>query len=183
MFPIVLASVFEKIGRKEFWLELLKSDFNRGFLAAFVLIIAFFLAFLLLKICFFILFRVRSCHQILVRRSDGDILVDIDAVTHAAERVFEAFPDLRIRRIRIFQDGGHYRIDLYGSVAHGCSCTELIGALKPALLETLKATFGIGNVKTIRFFIEALKGESSGDPIRISAPEPIEDGASDDISL
>jgi len=183
MFPIVLASVFEKFGKKEFWTELLKSDFNRGFLAAFVLIIALFLAFLVLKICFAVLFRVRSCHQILVHRDDGDILVDSDAIDNAAERVFLTFPDLNIRRIRLYRDGRHYRMDLVCSIAHGCSCTDLIAQVKPALLSTLKETFGIESVRSIRFLIEALKGESAA-PIKISAPEPVpsEEG-SNDLSL
>ena len=146
------------------WQELLRSDFNRGYVAALVLVLALLLAMLILKFLCWLAFRTRRCSEITIPRRDGDIVVSREAVAAAVERELRAFPELNVRKIRLFRRRRAYLMTLCCAYGGGDGVPALADELKPRLLSVLKTTFGIETMKRIKVVIEKLDG---------SAPEPL----------
>ncbi len=138
------------------WQALLQSDFNRGYIAALFLVLALVLALLILKLLFMLAFRTRSCATVTVPRKDGDIVVSRDAVTEAVIRELQSFPALAVRKIRLYRRRRRYLMTIFCGFNGDGGVPQLVEELKPRLTETLKSTFGIDSLDTIKVVIERL---------------------------
>lgn len=148
--------MIDRIFDPEAWRQILQSDFNRGYIAALALVLALLLALLILKFLCWLAFRTRRCSEIIVPRRDGDIVISRDAVTIAVSRELKAFPELDVRRIRLFRRGKIYLMTLFCTYNGGSGIPSLADGLKPRLLNALKDTFGIDSLKRIKVVVEKL---------------------------
>ena len=152
----------------EMWRQLLQSDFNRGYIAALVLYMALFIALMILRFLLWLAFRTRSCSEIVVPRRDGEIVVSRDAVTMAVAHELEAFPELDVRKIRLFRRGKEYLMTIFCTYGGGDGIPAVSDGFKPRVLDSLKRTFGIESLKRIKLVVEKMDARA----MKQSKPEP-----------
>jgi len=139
------------------WKTLLESDFNRGYLAALVLVLALTAALLILKFVLFMMFRTRRASSVTVNTPEGDIVVTRDALGEAVTRELERYPELYLRKLRLFRRGKAYMLTL-SCEFRGSSggVPDVAGQLRPQLKEKLKQFFGIESLRSIKIVVEKL---------------------------
>lgn len=141
----------------EAWRDLLKSDFNRGYLCALALLAALLFIMMMMKLVWWLIFRERSCSRLTISRSDGDIIVSRNALCSAVENELRAVPALKVRKIRIFQHGNGYSITLLAGFDGSGNVSEQIDKVKPLVTKTLRDIFGVENVRRVKVVIENLE--------------------------
>ena len=158
-----------KIFSLQNWQNLLRSDFNRGYMCALALVAALIVVLMILRFVWWLIFRERGCSRLTIRRKDGDIVVSRSAVCAAIDEALKSVAALKVRKLRIFQRGSNYSITLLSSFDGTGSVAELVEQLKPLVTGTLRDTFGIDNVRRVKVVIEELEkddGEDGGDDPR-----------------
>lgn len=156
------------VSSPDFWNTLLGSDFNRGYMAALALVLVLLVVLLVLRFIFFLSFRTRKCKVVTIPDSQGDITISRTAVENAVRNTFTAHPELELRELKLFRKGHTYMLRLHCALdgSQGSAFAALVDELRPALLEMLKETFGITNMRKIRFVLEEYEAAEAG----ISAP-------------
>ncbi len=138
------------------WKILLESDFNRGYLAALVLVLALVVALLILKFIVFLIFRTRRASSVTVKSPDGDIVVTRDALEEAIDRELELYPELYLRKLRMFRRGKAYMLTLFCEFRGSRGVPDVAGRLRPQLKDKLKQLFGVEALRSIRIVVEKL---------------------------
>ncbi len=148
----------------EFWQQLLSSDFNRGYVAGFGLVIVLLIIWFIIKLIIKLKFHSGRCNSIVVPRADGDLVISSQAVESVAAEVISGYPQLTIRRIRLYRHRKNYSMTLYASFAPDgrLGLPELADQIKPQVSEMLRLTYGIDTVGSIRFLIEDMTDHSLG---------------------
>lgn len=141
---------------RDFWNTLLGSDFNRGYMAALLLILILFLILLVVRFVIYLFFRTRKCKAVIIPDSQGDITISRTAVENAVRKTVAAYPALDLRDLKLFRKGKNYMLRLHCSLdgAQSNAFSALVEELRPALLEMLKDTFGITQLRKVRFVLE-----------------------------
>lgn len=138
------------------WKTLLESDFNRGYLAALALVLALVVALLILKFIVFLIFRTRRASSVTVKSPDGDIVVSRDALEEAITRELEQYPELYLRKLRMFRRGKEYILALFCEFRGTSGVPDVAERLRPQLKERLKQLFGLEALRSIRIVVEKL---------------------------
>ena len=140
---------------KAYWLELLKSEFNRGYTAGVLTILLLLVLWLILRLFFLLVFRTKRCGEVVVPLGDGDLTISSDAVESTARQLLENYVQLSVRKIQLYRRGKIYLLQLYCRFMPGADgLPALAGKLKPELTALLKETFGIENLTEIRIRVE-----------------------------
>ncbi len=145
------------------WQNLLRSDFNRGYLCALALVAALIVVLMILRFIWWLIFRERGCSKLTIRRSDGDIVVSRIAICAAIDGALKGLTALKVRKLRIFRRGRNYSITLLSSFDGTGSVAELVEQVKPLVTATLRDTFGIENVRRVKVVIETLENDDEED--------------------
>lgn len=149
------------------WERLLASDFNRGYLAALALVLALILVLMILKLMWFIAFRTRRASTVTVTHPDGDIVVSREAIFEAVSRELFDYPELRLRKLRLFRRGKYYMLTLLCEFRGASGIPGMAEELKSRLRERLKQLFGLENLKSVKIVIEKL----AASPVERELPE------------
>ena len=141
---------------RDFWNTLLGSDFNRGYMAALLLILILFLILIAVRFVVYLFFRTRKCKAVIIPDSQGDVTISRTAVENAVRNTVAAYPALDLRELKLFRKGKSYMLRLHCTLdgSRGDAFSALVETLRPALLEMLKDTFGITQLRKIRFVLE-----------------------------
>lgn len=154
------------------WKTLLESEFNRGYLAALVLVLALVVALLILKFVFFLMFRTRRAANVTVKSPDGDIVVTRDAVCEAVVRELERYPELELRKLRLFRRGKAYLLTLDCEFRGSRGVPEVAERLRSQLREKLKELFGIESLRSIGIVVEKIAVPKEAESAAGSDPAP-----------
>lgn len=138
------------------WKTLLESDFNRGYLAALVLVLALVAALLILKFLLFLIFRTKRASSVTVGSADGEIVVTRDALEEAIGRELELYPELYLRKLRMFRRGKVYMLTLFCEFRGSSGVPDVADRLRPQLKEKLKRLFGLEALRSIKIVVEKL---------------------------
>jgi hypothetical protein len=146
---------FSNFCKLSFWQQLLNNDFNRGYAAGIALVVGVILLLLVIKFLIWCIFRTRRCASISISGEMGDVIVSRHAVVALLNEELKKFDQLSIRTIKIMRRGSSYMLRLYGVFYRGNSgLIELLDQVKPALIDSLKSTFGIKNISSIGIIVE-----------------------------
>lgn len=164
------------------WETLLTSDFNRGYLAALALVLALIVALMILKLVWFIAFRTRRASTVTVRHPDGDIVVSREALAEAVSRELLNYPELQLRKLRLFRRGGNYMLTLLCEFRGVAGVPGIASELRTKIREKLKQLFGLESLKSVKIVIEKLAAPLAGRELpelpetpAETAPEPVGD--------
>ncbi|MDR0933368.1 MAG: hypothetical protein LBM70_10190 [Victivallales bacterium] len=150
----------------EFWFEVGKDDFMRGYATAVVVIVGLLILLVVIRFVAWMLFRSRRCGSIVVPNAGGELTISRDAIEKAARSVLDEIGELNVRRIQLYRQGKSYSLLLYCTfIGGGKGLPEISGELRPRLLETLRNLFGISSLRKVRFRVDTLTGEGA-----VSAP-------------
>lgn len=144
------------------WQTLLASDFNRGYLAALMLVLALVLALMILKLLWFIAFRTRRASTVTIPHPDGDIVVSREALAEAVTRELAGYPELRLRKLRLFRRGKNYLLTLLCEFNGADGVPVIASELRTKLKERLKRLFGLESLKSVKIVIEKLAAAPAG---------------------
>ena len=144
------------------WETLLASDFNRGYLAALALVLALVLALMILKLVWFIAFRTRRASTVTVPHPDGDLVVSRDALAEAVSRELDGYPELQLRKLRLFRRGKYYLLTLLCEFNGADGVPGIASELRTKLRERLKQLFGLESLKSVKIVIEKLSRPTAG---------------------
>ncbi|MDD3886455.1 MAG: hypothetical protein PHI35_06270 [Victivallaceae bacterium] len=160
---------FSELTNMDFWRTLLCNDFNRGYVAALMLVLTLIVVLMVLRLILHLIFRNKRCSEFTVKAEGGDVVISQDAIENATRQVLDEYSSLSVNRIRLFRRGGKYTMSLYCSFCDdGNGLPEVLKNLKPAIVGTLKKTFGVENLAAIKFSVESF---SAATPITIREPE------------
>ena len=138
--------------------KLLESDFNRGVAVGLAAAVALALLFVLIRLILRLTVWSHRCPAITVKNSEGDIVISRQAVAEAIGRELDAFPELRLIRLRIFKYADDYRIALNCEFLGGGGLPELAERVRPRLKSALLELFGIENLSTVAINVERFSG-------------------------
>lgn len=166
---------------RDFWNSLLGSDFNKGYMAALLLVLALILILLVIRFIFFLFFRTRKCKAVIIPDSQGDVTISRTAVENAVRKTFSAYPELELRELKLFRKGKAYILRLHCALdgTQGSAFSALVDELRPALLEMLKNTFGISRMQKIRFVLEEYEAPETVEKTTTPEDAPAEENEAD----
>ena len=143
--------------------EILRSDFNCGYIAALSTVAAILLLFLLLRFILWLFFRTRRCGIVVVPSENGELTVTRNAVESVVRDEVESFPQIYLRKLLLFRRGGVYRLKLFCRFERGAEgMPDIASRIRTRLNEVMLQQFGIDSIKDISICVERLK-ESDGD--------------------
>lgn len=150
------------------WQVFASNDFNRGFVAGLVVTAAviglLFITWLILRLT---VWSHRSS-SVTVNTRDGDIVISRLALSQAIECQLEAFPELKLIRVRLFKDNDEYRLTLNCEFRGSSGLIEVADRVRPKLKEALREIFGAESFSAVGIVIERYSTPSGGG----SAPAP-----------
>ena len=96
-------------------------------------------------------------------------------------KTVSAHPELELRDLKLFCKGKNYMLRLHCVLdgSHGTAFASLVETLRPALLDMLKNTFGITNLRKIRFVLEDYEAAGEGMPVKEAVKEVQEENETD----
>ena len=153
----------------EFWHRLFDSEFDRGYMTALLLVLVVIAVLLMFRFFIYLLFRTRSCKTIVIPDPQGEVTITKSAVESAVHNRLVQYPQLSVADLKLFRRGKSYMLRVHCSFdgSQGNGFFALVEEVRPALLDTLRDTFGINNLKKIRFVLE----DYSSDEALPAAPE------------
>ena len=92
--------------------NILKSDFNCGFISAVSIILFIFLLVLAIRILAFIFFRSRRCNKIMVQSGGGTLIVTRKAIESVIRAELAAFSQISVRKLVLYRKGKLWWHDL-----------------------------------------------------------------------
>jgi len=152
--------------------ELLKGEFNRGYVSA--VVVMFFIAvfLLIIRIVLAVIFRVRRCRTLRISRPDGDIILSAEAVEQAFCQAIDSRSPLQLEQLRAFSVSKKYNFELICSYRAGSeSLADAADALRKKLQEVFRSFFGLKNVGKINFRFESLPAPK--ELLRMETPQPV----------
>ena len=140
----------------KFWQGLFDSEFDRGYMAALLLILAVLAVLLVIRFGIYLLFRTRRCKAVVIADPQGDVTIARDALVSAIRNRFAVYPDLTVKELRLFRKRKNYMLRIHCAFDGnaGSGFYALVEEIRPAVLDMLRETFGINNLKKIRFVLE-----------------------------
>ena len=149
--------IIKVLGDPRWWRSLLGSDFNQGFIAALVLILALIVILLLLRGILCLIFRYRRCSNIIVPRADGNIVVGRDVVAAMVERELGTYPAVVSEKIVLTRRGGRYQLTIYCRylLSDQSGLPAFCDEFKPRLTAALEKGFGVTSLEKIRFWVSS----------------------------
>jgi hypothetical protein len=140
--------------------NILKSDFNCGFISALSIILFIFLLFLAIRILAFILFRTRRCNKIMVQSGSGTLIVTRKAIESVIRAELAAFSQITVRKLVLYRKGKTYSLKLCCQFASGSvGMPEITQQLTPRIKEVMNRLFGIDTMNKIDICIERLRAD------------------------
>jgi hypothetical protein len=149
--------ILKVLGNPQWWRALMGSEFNQGFMAALVLILALMLVLLILRGILFLVFRTRRCSTIVVKRQDGNTVVARDVVASVVNQELIPYPALSAEKIQLTRKGKEYQLTIYCRylLSDQAGLPSFCDEFKPRLKEALQKGFGINTLTDIRLWILA----------------------------
>ena len=149
--------IIKVLGDPRWWRSLLGSDFNQGFMAALVLILALIIILLLLRGILFLIFRYRRCSNIIVPRGDGNTVVGRDVIAAMVERELAAYPAIISEKIVLTRRGRKYQLTVYCRylLSDQSGLPAFCDDFKPRLTAALEKGFGVTSLEKIRFWVSS----------------------------
>ena len=132
----------------------LEVDLNRGIAIGIGAAVAFVVALWLVKLILRLTVWSHRCPAIKVKNPAGDIVISRQAVAEAIGRELDAFPELKLLRLRIFKYSSGYRIALNCEFLGTGGLPELANRVRPRLKAALLGLFGIDDLSTVDITIE-----------------------------
>ncbi len=154
--------ILKALANPQWWRALMGTEFNQGFMAALLLILALMLTLLFVRGILFLIFRTRRCSTIVVKRDDGNTVVARDVIASVVNQELVAYPALTAEKIQLTRKGSEYQLTIYcryllnDQAGLPAFCDEF----KPRLKTALEKGFGIDSLKNIRLWI--LSSEEDG---------------------
>ncbi|MBQ9500728.1 MAG: hypothetical protein IJU70_01085 [Lentisphaeria bacterium] len=143
--------------------EILRSDFNCGYIAAISTVALVLLLFLLLRFVFWLIFRTKRCGSVVVPSENGDLIVTRNAVEAVVREEVESFPQIYLRKLLLFRRGNTYLLKLFCRFERGAEgMPDIAGRIRTRLNEVMLQQFGIDSIREVSICIERLK-ESDAD--------------------
>ena len=152
--------------------NILKSDFNCGFISAVSIILFIFLLVLAIRILAFIFFRSRRCNKIMVQSGSGTLIVTRKAIESVIRAELAAFSQIKVRKLVLYRKGKAYSLKLCCQFASGgAGMPEIARQLTPRIKEVMNRLFGIDTMNKIDICIERLRSEDDDADTDEAAPE------------
>lgn len=152
--------------------NILKSDFNCGFISAVSIILFIFLLVLAIRILAFIFFRSRRCNKIMVQSGGGTLIVTRKAIESVIRAELAAFSQISVRKLVLYRKGKAYSLKLCCQFARdGVGMPEITQQLTPRIKEVMNRLFGIDTMNKIDIIIERLRSEDDDSDADEPAPE------------
>lgn len=104
----------------------------------------------------------RRCSAVTVAHPEGDIVVSLAAIAEALEGELEAFPELRLTRVRLLKYESNYKLTLNCELKGSAGVVELADRVRPKLKEALHRTFGVENLTAVSIVIERYTASPGG---------------------
>ena len=147
--------IIKVLGDPRWWSSLLGNDFNRGFIAALVLILALIIFLMLFRGILFLIFRARRCSHIIVQRADGNTVVGRDVIAALIERELAAYPAVSSEKIVLTRQGRKYQLTVYCRylLSDQSGLPAFCDEFKPRLIAALEKGFGVTALDKIRFWV------------------------------
>jgi len=153
--------------------EILRNDFNCGYIAAISTVAVILLLFLLLRFVLWLFFRTRRCGMVVVPSENGDLIVTRNAVEAVVRGEVETFSQIYLRKLLLFRRGNSYQLKLFCRFERGAEgMPDLASRIKTRLNEVMLQQFGIDSIRDISICVERLK-ESDGDD-RSGGSDPVD---------
>ena len=159
----------------QWWRALLGSDFNRGFMAALVLILLLMVLLMLARGIIRLVFGTRRCSCVVVKRTDGDTVISRDTVAALVNRELVNYPAIRSERIVLTRRRSVYQLTIYCEylLSDQTGIPAFCDDFKPKLQESLAKSFGITGISAVRLWVDAVPGDDSAsarpeEPISLS---------------
>jgi hypothetical protein len=145
----------------DMWKAVLSNDFNRGYIAALVLMISIFILLFVLKLFCFIIFRKKRASKVVVPSANGDMIIAHSAVAKTVEISLRAYPELDIEKVKLYTKGKNYFMTIFCglSVSMKRNLPEISNEIKPLIQKKLADVFGIENIKEIDIIINYISTE------------------------
>ena len=159
--------ILKAIGNPQWWRSLMGTEFNQGFMAALILILALILTLLIMRGILFLIFRTRRCSSIVVKRADGDTVVSRDVISSVIDRELAAYPALSTEKILLTRKGSKYQLTIYCRylLSDQAGMSTFCDEFKPRLLAALDKGFGIKSLDRICFWVSSPEdGDYSAPP-------------------
>ena len=152
--------------------NILKSDFNCGFISALAIVLFIILLFLAIRILAFIFFRTRRCNKIMVQSGSGTLIVTRKAIESVIRAELAAFSQIKVRKLVLYRKGKAYSLKLCCQFASGgAGMPEIARQLTPRIKEVMNRLFGIDTMNKIDICIERLRSEDDDADTDEAAPE------------
>ena len=139
------------------WQRYFGDTFASGLGLAAALLALVLVLYIVLRLCWWMIFRHRRVSQIVMRGKTGDIVIAEPAILDSIRSISGEFPELDFGRIRINRRGSGYGVELKveyhtGSRALGDCCD----AVRTRINEVLFERFQIGSFKRVDVRLERL---------------------------
>ena len=156
------------ISGSQSWQTLMSNDFSRGFVTGLAVAAAVVVLLLVVWLILHLVFWSHRSSSVTVTTPDGDIEISRQAISQAIERQLNAFPELRLIRVRLFKDDSEYRLTLNCEFRGDSGLIEVADRVRPKLRDSLRDIFGADHFSSVGIVIERYAAPSDGgDP----APE------------
>ena len=149
--------ILKALGNPQWWRSLLGTEFNQGFMAALILILALILFLFIIRGIFFLVFRTRRCSNIVVKRADGNTVVSRDVIASVIDNELRGYPALSAEKIVLARKGKKYRLTIYCRylLSDQAGMPAFCDEFKPRLLAALEKGFGIDTLDQVCFWVSA----------------------------
>lgn len=144
--------------------QLMQNEFNRGFVIGVIVAAAIVLLLLAIWLILHLTVWSHRSSSVTVTNPEGDIVIARTAIAEAIERELDAFPELRLLRVRLLKDDPGYKLTLNCEFKGAAGLLELAGRLRPRLKEALHKIFGVDNLNTVGIVIERYTAPSNDKP-------------------
>ena len=175
---------FNKV--KEFFTIVSESDFDHGFVSGVLLALGIVVLFLIVKLIFKIIFRVRKTKLILVKPKDGDgkIIIETSAVESAIREEIAKIHSISINKIKIYRNKRAYFLLINCNYdGKDGNLMAIRNVVKERIDVIFKEFFGVKNLKKIdvafsRVAYNGNDGETAVQEIQSSDNAKVEQGDS-----
>ena len=157
------------------WRDLLAGDFNRGYFAGVVLVLAVVLVLLAIRIVLSFIFRNRRVRSIVVPAADGEVMISQKAVIAAVESMLKNFPALMIDSLKIYRRRRQYAFLLHCrfKIDDTAAFPDVAQRMKDAVFAGMQAQFGVTGLRKIRIVLTELDNSKDLPAKENSAAEEI----------
>lgn len=148
-----------------------ENEFNKGYATGICVVVSVVLLLLIIKLIFKLIFRRRRCNEVIVKSSDGDVAISVNAIEDTVRSELSVYPSVRIGRIRLYRVRKTYMINLvceYDGKDGGLP--QITKKMKLTLSTMFKEFFGVNSIRCINLKFERLSRSKTA-PANIETAE------------